>query len=131
MHKDKVLKIDTCCNFADVTLARQSGTITVVYKIVLPENKVIKSDKKFILTVGDGVKVLCDNGQDVVYVYNKHAHVCNAPQDCRAFVKKLPVADKFVLARALRLEVLRNKQIPSLKIYKNLQKMIEYKSFVR
>lgn len=124
MNKDKVLKIDTCCNFADVTLAHKSGPITVVYKIFLPESKVIKSGKKSMLTVGDGMNVLRDNGKDIVYIYNKHAHICNAPKNCHDFVKKLPVAEKNILGRALRLEILRNKQMPSFLVYKNLQKML-------
>ena len=80
---------------------------------------------------GNTVNTLRDNGQDIAYLYNGHAFLVNAPKNCHDFVKKLPLSDKIEFAHALRLELLRNRKIPSIMTYKNLQRIAAKCGLVR
>ena len=131
MKKDMVIKVDNCCNYADITLKNNSGAITVLYKLCLPEHAVVKANRNSNLKPGDFINILSDNGKDIAYLYNGYAFLVGAPKNCRDFVKSLSFADQVALAPALYKKVLESKQIPSIMTYKNLQKMVAKYGLVR
>ena len=63
-------------------------------------------------------------GYGFAYIYTGHLYITETPYDCRDFVHNLPFVDRIVFAHALRREVRRRGNVPSLAAYKNLQRII-------
>lgn len=125
MNRNKVgkFRMDENENQADITLLDDNSIV------MIPKSYVVKQDANGndipLLAPGDRFTILQDNmGYGFAYVYNKHLYMVETPYDARAFIRDIPFMDKIVFAHALRREVMRRKQTPSLMAYKNLQKLI-------
>ena len=125
MNRNRVgkFRMDETESQADITLLDDNSIV------MIPKSYVIKQDANGndipLLGPGDRFIILQDNmGYGFAYVYNKHLYMVETPYDARAFIQDIPVMDRVVLAYALRREVARRKQKPSLMAYKNLQKLI-------
>jgi hypothetical protein len=125
MNRNKVgkFRMNEESEQADITLLNDN---TVV---MIPRSCVVKQDTNGndipLLAPGDRFTILQDDmGYGFAYVYNKHLYMVETPYDARAFIRDIPFMDKIVFAHALRREVMRRKQTPSLMAYKNLQKLI-------
>ena len=125
MNRNRVgkFRMDETESQADITLLDDNSIV------MIPKSYVIKQDANGneipLLGPGDRFIILQDNmGYGFAYVYNKHMYLVEIPYDTRAFIRNIPLMDKIVFAHALRREVLRRNQVPSLMIYKNLRKLI-------
>ena len=126
MNRNRVgkFRMDETESQADITLLDDNSIV------MIPKSYVIKQDANGneipLLGPGDRFIILQDNmGYGFAYVYNKHMYLLETPYDTRAFVHNIPFLDKIVFAHALRREVARRNQVPSLIIYKNLRKLIK------
>lgn len=125
MNRNRVgkFRMDDNENQADITLLDDNSIV------MIPKSYVVKRDVNGndipLLAPGDRFTILQDNmGYGFAYVYNKRLYMVETPYDARAFVRDIPFMDRIVFASALRREVVRRKQTPSLRAYKNLQKLI-------
>ena len=129
MQRNKVGQMRFNDDKVDITLLDDNA------KVVMPMRSVTEKSKDgtvgLVVKPGDNFFILQDAvGYGFAYVYNKHLYVLEAPYQCREFVRGLPIVDRLVFATALRREVLRRREIPSLFAYKNFKRIIRERTNV-